>query len=251
MAIGDGVQTFDITTISSVRFGSATSAPAGNSTAQSEKPATASAASKADRAREPDPAPPVPSNAASGVSSVSPATRSTAASTAKGGITIPSGTALVVQMIDSVDSERDGLGQTFRASLDEAVVIDGQTAIPRNVDVVLKLVDDKQSGRLTGRTELTLDIQSITVNGRQYDVTTSEVTEASESRTGQTAKRTGGAAALGAVIGAIAGGGKGAAIGAVTGAAAGGAVQVLTKGPQVRIPSETRLTFNLQQPLTL
>jgi outer membrane lipoprotein SlyB len=130
-------------------------------------------------------------------------------------------------------------------------VIDGRTAIPRGSDVVAKLVADKQAGRLTGRTELTLDLQSVTVNGRAVEVATQEVIQQGKSRTTQTATRTGGAAALGAVIGAIAGGGKGAAIGAVTGAAAGGAVQVLTKGPKVKIPSETRLTFTLQNPLSL
>ncbi|MFI5173779.1 MAG: BON domain-containing protein, partial [Terriglobia bacterium] len=61
----------------------------------------------------------------------------------------------------------------------------------------------------------------------------------------------GGGAALGAVIGAIAGKGKGVAIGAVSGAAAGTAVQVLTKGNQIKIPAETRLSFRLDQPVTI
>jgi hypothetical protein len=154
-------------------------------------------------------------------------------------------------MIDDVDSQRDAAGQTFRASLDEAVVVEGRTLIPRGADVVAKLVEDKEAGKLTGRAELTLDLQSIVVDGKAVEVATGEVTQQSESRTTQTATRTGGAAALGAIIGAIAGGGKGAAIGAVTGAAAGGAVQVLTKGPTVRIPSETRLTFSLTNPLVI
>jgi len=81
------------------------------------------------------------------------------------------------------------------------------------------------------------------------DIMTEDVTQAGESRTNRTAKVVGGTAALGAIIGAIAGGGKGAAIGGLSGAAAGGAVQVLTKGQKVRIPSETRLSFTLQQPL--
>jgi uncharacterized protein YcfJ len=89
------------------------------------------------------------------------------------------------------------------------------------------------------------------VNGRMVDVRTEEVSRASASRTGKTGQVVGGTAALGAIIGAIAGGGKGAAIGAVSGAAAGGAVQVLTRGERVRIPSETRLTFVLQQSLRI
>ncbi|MGH9674653.1 MAG: hypothetical protein ACRD44_15855, partial [Bryobacteraceae bacterium] len=167
------------------------------------------------------------------------------------GRTVPAGSEIVVRMIDDIDSERDRVGQTFRASLDEPVIVDGQTILNRGVDVTVKLVDDKQAGRLTGRTELTLDLVSITVDGSAVEVASSEVKQASESRTTQTAKRTGGLAAAGAVIGAIAGGGKGAAIGAAAGAGAGAGVQVLTKGPKVKLPSESRLSFTLQQPAQL
>ena len=94
-------------------------------------------------------------------------------------------------------------------------------------------------------------LDSVRVNGRDVRVTTDELLQQSQSRTKQTGMMMGGIAALGAIIGGIAGGGKGAAIGAVSGGAAGAGVQVLTKGPQVKIPSETRLSFVLQQPLKL
>jgi len=61
----------------------------------------------------------------------------------------------------------------------------------------------------------------------------------------------GGGAALGTLLGAIAGGGKGAAIGAVAGAGAGGTAQVLTKGKTVKVPAETILRFQLDRPLHL
>jgi len=166
-------------------------------------------------------------------------------------VEIPSGTSIVIRMIDDVDSQRDRVGQTFKASIDEPVMVGAETIIPRGADVVMKLTDDKESGKLTGKTELTLDILSVRVNGRLVDIDTAEVTTSSGSRTGKTAKVVGGTAALGAIIGAIAGGGKGAAIGAGSGAAVGGGVQVLTKGQRVRIPSETRLTFTLQQPVRI
>jgi hypothetical protein len=107
-------------------------------------------------------------------------------------------------------------------------------------------VDEKESGKLTGRTSLTLDLVSVKVKGRVVDVNTQTVSEESSSRGAKTAKTAGGAGALGAIIGAVAGGGKGAAIGAGAGAAAGAGVEVLTKGQRVRIPSETRLTFVLE-----
>jgi hypothetical protein len=138
-----------------------------------------------------------------------------------GSITLPAGTSLVIRMIDGVDSERNSVGQTFAASMDEPVVINGETVIPRGADVVVKLVDAKESGKLTGRTTLTLDLMSLKVNGRMVDVNTETVTEESSSRGARTAKVAGGTAVLGTIIGAIAGGGKGAAIGLVAGAAAG------------------------------
>lgn len=163
---------------------------------------------------------------------------------------IASGTVLTIRMIDSVDSERDQVGKIFRASLDEPVAdTAGNTIVPRGTDVVVKLVDDKQSGKIEGRTVLTLDVVSLRINGLEVDIDTTSITEQSDSRGAKSAKVIGGTAALGAIIGAIAGGGKGAAIGAGAGAGVGTAAQVMTKGQRVRIPSETRLTFTLQRPV--
>jgi len=164
---------------------------------------------------------------------------------------LPAGTNFVIRMIDGVDSERNSVGQTFAASLDEPVMINGETVIPRGADVVVKLVDAKESGKLTGETTLTLDLMSVKVNGRMVDVNTQTVTQESSSRGARTAKTVGGGAALGGIIGAIAGRGKGALIGAGSGAAAGTAVEVLTKGQHVKIPSETRLTFALENSIRI
>ena len=169
----------------------------------------------------------------------------------RNGTEIPAGTTLTVRMIDSVDSERDKVGQTFRASLDEPLMINGETVLARGADVLMKLVDQKQSGKIQGETALTLDIVSVTVDGRPIDVNTAEVTQASASRGSRSTKVIGGTAAVGAIIGAIAGGGKGAAIGGLAGAGAGTAAEVVTKGQRVKIPSETRLTFTLEQPVRL
>jgi hypothetical protein len=163
---------------------------------------------------------------------------------------IPAGAVLTIRMVDSVDSERDRLGQTYRASLDEPVIDNtGNTQVQRGADVTVKLVDDQQSGKIAGRTVLTLDLLSLYINGRTVEIDTTSVSQESSSRGERSAKVIGGTAALGAIIGAIAGGGKGAAIGAGAGAGVGTAAEVATKGQRVRIPSETRLTFTLQQPV--
>jgi hypothetical protein len=223
MEVADKIETFEVGEVSSIKFG--------EETALAPKPQPQPAAS--GNILRPDPAP-------------APAPTAKAAARE-----IPAGSPIVIRMIDSVDSEVARVGQTFQASLDEAIVAGEQTLVPRGADVVVKLIDDKQAGKLTGSTELTLDLVSIKVDGREVDLKTQSVTQASESRTKDTAVKSGGGAALGAIIGAIAGGGRGAAIGAVTGAAAGGAVQVMTKGPKVKIPSETRLTFILENAVRL
>jgi len=168
---------------------------------------------------------------------------------AVGSYTLAAGSTLTVRMIDSIDSTRDPVGKTFRASLDEPVVDpNGNTMVPRGVDAVVKLIDDKEAGKIAGRTVLTLSLVSVSVNGQPVDINTSNVTEQSGSRTARSGKVIGGTAVAGAIIGALAGGGKGAAIGTVAGAGAGTVAEVATKGEKVHIPSETRLTFTLQQP---
>jgi hypothetical protein len=117
--------------------------------------------------------------------------------------------------------------------------------------VLTKLVADQQSGKIEGRTALTLALSTMTVNGRPIDVTSTDVKTESGSRAARSGGVIGGTAALGAIIGAIAGGGKGAAIGAGSGAAVGTGAEVLTNGQKVKIPSETRLSFRLQSPIQL
>ena len=96
-----------------------------------------------------------------------------------------------------------------------------------------------------------LELTRIVIDGKDYPVVSSDYSLKGKGRGSDTAKKVGGGAVAGAIIGAIAGGGKGAAIGAGVGSAAGAGVQVLTKGQQVKVPSETLLEFRLQQPATV
>ena len=162
-----------------------------------------------------------------------------------GPVQLAAGTSIEVRMIDSVDSQTATQGQSFAASVEQPVVVNGQTAIPRGANAVVRLVEAKSSGTFTGKTELALALISVKVNDRYVPINTQTVSKVSDSRGEQTARVVGAGAAVGAVIGAIAGGGKGAAIGAGAGSAAGAGVQVATKGERVKIPSETRLTFTL------
>ncbi|MGH9791038.1 MAG: YMGG-like glycine zipper-containing protein [Candidatus Acidiferrales bacterium] len=175
----------------------------------------------------------------------------TRAATATAGGTIPAGTALVVRMIDGVDSEKNQPGDTFRASIEDAITINNAVAVPQGAEVIGRLTAVEEAGKLTGKSELKLELTAIVIRGQSYNLTTGEYGVAGKSRGKDTAVKAGTGAAVGAIIGAIAGGGKGAAIGAGVGAGAGTAVQVFTKGEQVRVPSETLLEFTLQNDLSL
>jgi hypothetical protein len=115
----------------------------------------------------------------------------------------------------------------------------------------VKLVNEQESGKLSGKAGLTVQLISLTVDGKMIPVNSSDVSEYSGSRGARTAKSAAAVGAVGAIIGAIAGGGKGAAIGAGAGAAAGAGAQTVMKGQQVRIPSETVLTFTTQKTVQL
>ncbi len=178
-------------------------------------------------------------------------TRPASPNAANSAWTIGTGSKIVVRMIDTINSEKNKIGDTFIATLDEPVSQGGVEIIPRGADVRGRIANLSGAGRVAGKAELGLELTNITVNGIPYSLTTSEYQEAGESRGAQTAKRAAVGAGIGAAIGAIAGGGKGAAIGAGVGGGGATAVQVLTKGEKLNIPSETKLEFTLRSPLVI
>ncbi len=166
-------------------------------------------------------------------------------------ITIPAGERVAVRMIDSINSAQNTAGQMFRGALYRPLVSDGHVVIPAGVPVSVLLANARDAGRIKGRSELEVRLSRIEYRGRSYRVESSIYEEQGKARGQQTAVRTGIGAAAGAVIGAIAGRGKGAAIGAAAGGGAGFGTALFTHGQQVRIPSETVLTFRLEAPLTV
>jgi len=169
-------------------------------------------------------------------------------------VSIPAGTEIAVLTNQAIDSKGANEGQTFPADVAEDVKNDaGQVVIPKGspAELVIRKVS---SGGVTSNAELSLDLQSVKVGDRRYVVNTADLEQQGSGGIGmnkRTGEMVGGGAALGTLIGAIAGHGKGAAIGAVTGAAAGAGAQILTKGKSVQVPAETTLRFKLDKPLRL
>jgi hypothetical protein len=163
--------------------------------------------------------------------------------------TIPEGTVVTVRTIDNIDSSTSQAGQTFHASLDAPILVDGRVVVPKGLNVNLKIVTASSAGTFSGASELTVSLDSFTYQGKTYRLSSSSVQEKGASRGKRSGAVIGGGAVLGAIIGGLAGGGRGAAIGAGVGAGTGTAVQAATKGQRVRIPSETHLDFTLRDPL--
>jgi hypothetical protein len=152
-------------------------------------------------------------------------------------------------MVDSVDSETAHAGETFKATLDEPIVVDDAIVFPTGSEVYLKLTKVQSAGRVSGRSELQLQLDRILAGRRSYLLESSTYVSTGASETGKTAKTAGLGAAIGAAIGAISGGGKGAVIGGAAGAGAGVGIEAIRKSEQVRVDSETRLDFRLEGPV--
>jgi hypothetical protein len=166
-------------------------------------------------------------------------------------ITIPAGSFFSVRMIDSIDSSRSQTGDEFAATLDVPLVVSNREVFPRHSDARVRLVQASSAGRMSGRSELKVELVSVTAGGKTYPLETDYYEQAGASRNTRTAESVGGGAVLGALIGAIAGRGRGAAIGSVAGAGTGAAVEARTHGQQVKIPSETKLSFTLKSQVTV
>ena len=167
---------------------------------------------------------------------------------------LPSGTELTVRTAEDIDSSTAVVDQTFSAIVESDIIgASDNVIIPAGSHAVL-VVREISSGGRTGSPDMVLDMQSMTVSGRRYLVSTADLRQDTGTGIGKnkrTAETVGGGAALGTIIGAIAGGAKGAAIGVLVGAAGGARVQVLNKGKDVRVPAETLLTFTLNKPASL
>ncbi len=166
-------------------------------------------------------------------------------------VIIPDGTALTIRMIDPIDSDRNQIGDRFHATLDTPISVGDQVILPQGADVEGRVAELRSSGHFTGKSEIALELTSVSVNGRRYNVQTDQYSREGNSRGKNTAEKVGGGAAVGAILGGLLGGGKGAAIGATVGAGAGTGVQAATKGQQIHIKPEQLLTFRLQSPLTV
>jgi hypothetical protein len=157
----------------------------------------------------------------------------------------------LIRTIDSIDTTKQKAGYRFTASLETNLQVDNAVVAPRGSTVYGRLASASSAGRMSGSSELTLELTDLVINGTAYPLLTSEYSVRGSGEGSKTAKKVVGGAGLGALIGGLAGGGKGAGIGVLAGAAGGTALAASKKGQQLSIPSETLLEFRLAQPVAL
>ena len=166
-------------------------------------------------------------------------------------VVVPVGTTITVRLGQAVGSKISTSGQSFTASLAGPVEVGGKTVIPSGAEAHGVVTDAKPLGKFKGGAVLQLKLNSITVNGAEHSIETSAVTRAEKGKGKRTAVLAGGGAAVGALIGGLAGGGKGAAIGALAGGGAGTAGAAYTGNKDIVLPAESAVTFKLEAPLEL
>lgn len=211
-----------------------------------EQSADASIASQMSGGRQPEAAAQTPPPAAENATAQAPPPPPSPKK-----LIIDQGTQMTVRLIDPIDSEKNQTGDTFHATLNAPLSSDGEEAVPAGVELTGHLVSVKSAGKFAGQSEVVLQLDSISSGGKTYSLQTDQYKKTGSSRGKNTAEKVGGGAVIGGIIGALAGGGKGAAIGAAAGAGVGGGVQAATKGQQIKLPSETVLSFTLQAPITV
>jgi len=166
-------------------------------------------------------------------------------------VMVPAGTRILIRTIDALDSSKQKAGYRFTASLETNLQAEDMVVAPRGGVVYGRLAEASSSGRMSGSSQLTLELTDIVINGAAYPLLTSEYEIKGKGEGKKTAGKVVGGAGLGALIGGLAGGGKGAGIGALAGAAGGTAIAASKKGEQLQIPSESLLEFRLEQPVSL
>ena len=159
-------------------------------------------------------------------------------------VTVPAGTPINVRLTQSIDVDTSQAGQTFKAAVDDPIMLDGVVVIPRGASAVLQAAKVQQSGTMKGSDKITLKLNAISYGGMTYEVTASQVEMKGSGEGKKTGRKVGGGAGLGALVGGLAGGGEGAAIGAAVGAA-GGAIAASAGEEHLKLAAETRLQFQL------
>lgn len=166
-------------------------------------------------------------------------------------MTVAAGTVISVRLIDAISTERNRPGDTFQGTLEDPLAVDGVIVADRGANVMGRVVQAQESGRVAGVAEMSLELDRIQTVAGEMQIVSDTMMKRANTTHGKDAATVGGLAGIGAIIGGIAGGRKAAGIGAAAGGATGAGTVAATRGKPVRLDPESRLTFRLRAPITV
>jgi len=220
--------------------------------APAEAPQTAAPRAPAAPPQTTPPPAPAPAEAPKPAASLTPPSGTPAVPREPHRVTVPAGTLLSVRLSETLSTERHNTGDSFGATLDQPLVIEGFVLAERGARLEGRVLEAEKSGRVRGTATLAIHLIKLhTLDGQVVPILTQKFVQEAETTRREDATKVGAGAAIGAAIGAIAGGGKGAAVGAAVGGAAGAGTVAATRGRPAELPSETRISFRLQEAVTL
>jgi len=164
---------------------------------------------------------------------------------------LPAGTALPVTFETTVSSATSNAEDKVLARVRADVRSGGRVVVPAGSELRGHVLTARRSGKVKGRAYLSLRFTELSVGGRTYPVSTGRIAVLAPRTHGRDAKIIGGGAAAGALVGAIADGGKGAGVGALVGGGAGTGAVLATRGKEVTLPAGARWRVRLLKPLML
>lgn len=177
--------------------------------------------------------------------------RSEASKQAPAPIVVPAGTVLQVRLDQTVDTARNRSGDRFAATLYAPVAVGDQVILPKGTRFQGRVTSAASSGRLKGRGHLALTLDSFTLDGKRYRISSSTPGRSTASHKKRNLAWIGGGSGGGALIAGLAGGGPWALAGAGIGAASGTAVAALTGKKNVSFPAESLVSFSLRAPVSV
>jgi hypothetical protein len=167
-------------------------------------------------------------------------------------VTIPAGTVLKVRLNQSLSSELNENGDSFSATLEEPLIVNGLVIAEKGTRLDGRVVDAVRAGRVKGVSKLSIRLLTLHTSDRQrVSIFTDEFVRDGKKGVGKDATRVAVGAGIGAAMGAIFGGGSGAAIGAATGGTMGAGSVLLTRGQAAELAVETRIPFRLRDDVTI
>jgi hypothetical protein len=160
-------------------------------------------------------------------------------------ITIPEGATLPLVLETAMSSETSRSGDLVVARLAEDVKVGEKVVVPSGSEVRGRVTAAVPSGRTKTRARLAFDFDTLVLEGKEHPIGTRAVDITARDTHKKDAATIGIGAGAGAIIGAIANGGKGAAIGTLIGGAAGTGVVLTNTGKEVELGTGSRVTVRL------